>query len=111
MYKRQTLKLLEVVLNKPKGHSHSTKYTLTYDGSDIAKIQNEFMLEQNKNQRNYHFFTDDQGKNQKVITHKSSPTFEIEILYNKSKWLYYILGGIMIVVLISGTIFWIKKNK
>lgn len=45
---------------------------------NVASIENTFMLEHYKRQRNYHSFVDYLGERKKVVTFKGSPSFVIK---------------------------------
>lgn len=106
----EELTLLDVVLNKDPEHTHSTKYRLIYDGVDVVKVRNIFMVEHNKNQKNYHFFADSSGEDKRIVTDKNFPSFDLKLQEPTTNVLYYVLGGVSGVLLLLGVIFSRRKN-
>lgn len=69
------LKLLNVILNKNKDHSHETNYTFTFEKKEYLFITNSLLFNVSKKQSNHHYLFQNKSKI-KFITNKESPTFE-----------------------------------
>ncbi|GAA4111784.1 hypothetical protein GCM10022393_09680 [Aquimarina addita] len=107
----KVLPLLKVILTKNPDHSHSTNYTLIFEGTDVVKISNLILLEHLQSQQNYHTYSNPKGKETKFITNIQSPVFNLEIKKNSTPLIYYLIGGTIIIFVLLVLVYQLKKRK
>ncbi|WP_405569097.1 hypothetical protein [Winogradskyella sp. Asnod2-B02-A] len=99
--KDKQLHLLKVVLEKNnEEHNHATRYTLIFEGSDISKVSNTMMFEQNNSQKNYHWYLNKDGKKEEAITDNTTSSFNITTETSSYLKYYLIIGAILLLGLL-----------